>query len=372
MQITEIILRKIRLKRKAPFLSSRTLTFDRQIILITVKNKDGLEGHGECSAPESPKYCEEWTSSAWEALHSLLVPLIMETKEVSAKRISALFAIYRGNKMAKASIESAIWELESKAAGLPLWKYLGGKNEPVPCGVALGIAEDTNVLLDKISEELDAGYKRIKLKIQHGADIEIIGAVRNKFPQINLMVDANGAYQHKDIAHLKKFDHFNLMMLEQPFKPDDLFSFKSAQKVLNTKICMDETIVSNEAALSAIKLGLCSIINLKLGRVGGYTESKSIIETANLKNTGIWCGGQHESGLGKAHNLALATLMPKEIPSEISASSRYWDKDIIIPELTVDSNGMMQLPHSPGVGFSVDKEFIEKKTIQVSIFKNKK
>lgn len=368
MIIREMELREITMKRKASFTSSRGSIQQRRVLLIFVRDNDGFEGYGESSASEEPRYCEEWTESAWSILDSLLIPRILGSDEIEASEIRKLLSIFRGNKMAKAAVETAIWDLEAKRANQPLWKLLGGTPSPINCGVALGIASSIGELLEKIEKELSHGYQRIKLKIEPSWDVQIVKEVRNKFPNIPLMVDANGAYRIEDLKLLKQFDEFDLMMIEQPFAPDDLLAYRESMEVLRTRICLDETIVSEESARTAVKFPLCSIVNLKLGRVGGYSESKLIAGTCYNGGLDVWCGGQHETGLGKAHNIVLASMLKRAIPAELSASSRYWDKDIIIPEISIEPDGTLLLLNKPGIGYQLDHAFINKVTVRKKLF----
>lgn len=371
MIIREIELREITMKRKSSFTSSRGSIHHRRVLLVYVRDNDGFEGYGECSASEEPRYCEEWTESAWSILDSLLIPRVLSIEKIEASGIRKLLSIFRGNRMAKAAIEIAIWDLEAKRANQPLWKLLGGTTSPINCGVAIGIASSISELLQKIEKELSHGYQRIKLKIEPHWDVQIVKEVRNKFPNISLMVDANGAYRIEDLKMLKQFDDFNLMMIEQPFAPDDLLAYREIMQVLRTRVCMDETLVSVESAKTASKLSLCSIANLKLGRVGGYSESILIAETCFNAGLDIWCGGQHETGLGKAHNIILASLLKRKIPAELSASSRYWEKDIIIPEISIEPDGTLLLLNNPGIGYQLDHDFINKITVRKKLFLRK-
>ncbi len=368
MKITEIELREIKMKRKNPFLSSRGLTQDRRIILVFVRDSGGLEGWGESSAPEEPRYCEEWTESAWSILESFLIPHVLREPDIGPDRTWGLLSTYRGNRMAKSAIEMAVWDLEAKNLGLPLWKILGGKPDPIPCGVSLGIASSVVELLNRIDKELESGYQRIKLKIQPLWDVEIVKQVRKVYPEIALMVDANGAYSIEDISLLRKFDEFNLMMIEQPFAPDDLLAYRLAARALSTKLCLDETIVSHQSVKAAAEFELCSLVNLKLGRLGGHTESRLAKMACQLGGIETWCGGQHETGLGRAHNIALASHLTRTLPAELSASLRYWEKDIIIPEITIEPNGSLLLRNEPGIGYELDRAFIDSVTVRKKCF----
>ncbi|MFZ1618334.1 MAG: o-succinylbenzoate synthase [Flavobacteriales bacterium] len=376
MRIKEIELREIQMRRKTPFTSSRGTFQNRRIIIIIVRDFDGNEGFGECTAGEEPRYCEEWTDSAWYFLESLLIPLILLNSEIEASNINQTMLKYRGNRMAKAAVEMAIWDLKAKILKLPLWKLLGGVPDPIPCGVALGISSSIQELLKKINLELESGYKRIKLKIEPSSSINIIKQVRKNFPTIPLMVDANGSFCLNDIDLLKQLDEYDLLMIEQPFMPEDLVTHKIASEIISTKLCLDETIISLEAANMVAEFVKCPIFNLKLGRMGGHCESSMVASLCNSWGIESWCGGQHETGLGKAHNIALASQLVRKIPAELSSSSRYWEKDIILPEIEVGSDGNLILRDDIGIGYEIDIEFIEsitvrKKTLNNLNFQNK-
>jgi o-succinylbenzoate synthase len=362
INISSIEIREIALQRRSEFISSRARVKERRILLVTVKDRHGVEGWAECSAPEEPRYCEEWTKSAWEVLNSILAPVLLNTAAIEPSDVRHYFEPYRGNRMAKAAIEAACWDLQAQELETPLWQLLGGTPEPIPCGVAIGIVNSVEELLDRIREEVDSGYKRVKLKIGRDWDIEVIEAVRDQFPKLNLMVDANGAYRLEDIPKLRLLDQFDLMMLEQPFAPDDLSAYRCAQDTLRTPICMDETIVSILSTKAAVEFNLCHIINVKTGRIGGLSESREIIQFCREKNIPTWCGAQHEAGIGRAQNIALATLTTRQYPSEVSASKRYWDEDIILPEITIDTNGTVLPSMKPGFGFDVNRALIDSAT----------
>lgn len=362
MEISSIAVREIVMMRRTEFISSRASVSSRRIILVSIKDTDGYEGWGECSAPEEPRYCEEWTNAAWEVINTILVPVLLSKAGVTAINVRDLFEAYRSNRMAKAAIEAAYWDLEARRQHIPLWQLLGGVGDPIPCGVALGIMDSIDELIDHIEKELDAGYRRIKLKIGPGWDIDVVEAVRTTFPHAILMVDANGAYRINDINTLQSLDQFGLLMLEQPFAPDDLWAYREAYERLQTPICLDETVVSLLSAKAALLLRLCGIVNIKLGRVGGYTEAKEIVELCLQHNVPSWCGAQHEAGIGRAHSIALATLMRRDVPSEISASARYWSEDIIIPEISVDAQGYLCPPTGPGFGFEINHRLVEAAT----------
>jgi O-succinylbenzoate synthase len=298
-------------------------------------------------------------------LDRFFAPALLATPALdTASAVREVLQPFGGNRMAKAAVECACWDLEAKQAGLPLWKLIGGSADPVPCGVALGLQSGVGALLDRIEDEVADNYRRIKLKIGRGWDVEVLEAVRKRFPQIVLMVDANGAYSAADIELLASFDAFDLLMIEQPFRPDDLSACKAARDRIRTPICLDESVTSVGMARAVLDYDLCDIVNIKVGRVGGHVESAEIAQVCREANIPTWCGAQHEAGLGRAHNLATASLLPREIPSELSASARYWDEDIVDPALSVDKNGFMSLPSAPGVGFDLNFDLIEACTVR--------
>jgi O-succinylbenzoate synthase len=339
-------------------------TYERQIILARVVDEQNNEGWGECTAGETPSYCEEWTNSCWEVLREILAPVVLDKEIETASQVWDLMKKVRGNRMAKAAIETAIWDLEAKKLNVPLWKHLGGTNQEIACGVSIGIQDSVEQLFDKIQTELDAGYQRIKIKIKPDWDYQIIKKVREKFGDILLMGDANSAYSLDDIDLFKQMDEFNLMMFEQPLAHDDIFDHAKLQREINTPICLDESIHSAEDAGKAIELNAGKIINVKLGRVGGHSEAKRVEEVCRKDNVPVWCGGMLESGIGRAHNIAMSTLEGFTLPGDVSASKRYWHEDIIEPEVSVTENGTIIAPEKAGIGFDVKRNRIDKLTVR--------
>ncbi|MDX6558688.1 MAG: o-succinylbenzoate synthase [Blastocatellia bacterium] len=364
MIISSLELREIRLPLIHFFETSFGRTTERRIILVRVTDKDGAEGWGECTAGESPFYCEEWTETAWPTLKEFLAPMVVGQQVEEAAGVGALMAKVRGNRMAKAAIETACWDLESKRAGVPLWKYLGGVNQEIPCGVSIGIQESPEKLLEKIERELAAGYQRIKIKIKPGWDLTVLRKVRERYPEVLLMGDANSAYTLNDVELFQALDDFNLMMIEQPLAHDDMFDHAELQKQIKTPVCLDESIHSAEDARHAIDLGACRIINVKLGRVGGHTEAKRLEAECRERGIPVWCGGMLESGIGRAHNIAMATLAGFTLPGDVSASSRYWTEDIIEPPVMVSERGTITAPAGPGIGFEVNQSRIDRLTVR--------
>jgi len=369
LRITSIELREIRLPLIHFFETSFGRTTERRIILARVTDADGAEGWGECTAGEGPFYSDEWTDTCWATLAEFLGPMVLGNEVASAGKVFGLMRPVRGHRMAKATIETACWDLEAKNAGVPLWKHLGGARSEIASGVSIGIQDTPDELLEKIRREVNAGYQRIKIKIKPGWDLKIIERVRKEFPDIRLMGDANSAYKLSDVLLFQQLDHFNLMMLEQPLAHDDIFDHSVLQRQIQTPVCLDESIRSAEDATHAIALESCRIINVKLGRVGGHAEAKRIERVACDNEIPIWCGGMLESGIGRAHNIAMSTLAAFTLPGDVSASARYWEEDIIDPPVTVSSRGTIKVPDAPGIGFAINLPRIEVLTVRKETIK---
>jgi O-succinylbenzoate synthase len=363
MRVREIKLREVRMKLVAPFETSMERLDVRRVVLVEV-NVDGVTGWGECVAGESPSYSPETTETAWHILRDHLWPLLKGREFGSAAEVWKLLAHVRGHNMAKASLEAAIWHAESLQKGIPLWKLLGGTREEIASGVSIGIKESLDELVAAVKTELAAGYQRIKIKIKPGKDLAPVQRLRQEFPRIKLMVDANSAYTMEDWPMLKQLEGFYLMMIEQPLGWDDLYGHVALQKKLETPICLDECIHTEEQARAAIELGACKIINIKLGRVGGFTVARRIHDLCRQHGIPVWCGGMLESGIGRAHNIALSTLPGFTLPGDVTASKRYWAEDIIDPEVTVSPQGTIRVPQGPGIGFEPRLERIEKLTVR--------
>ena len=369
MLIQSIELREIRLPLIHFFETSFGRTTERRILLARLTDANGGEGWGECTAGEGPFYSDEWTDAAWDTLVAFLAPMIVGKKIESAADVFSLMKPVRGHRMAKATIETACWDLEAKNAGVPLWKHLGGTRSEIACGVSIGIQDSPEILLEKIRKEVDAGYQRIKIKIKPDWDLKIVERVRQQFPDIRLMGDANSAYKLSDVPLFQQLDRFNLMMLEQPLAYDDIFDHAVLQRQIQTPVCLDESIRSAEDARHAISLESCKIINVKLGRIGGHAEAKRIENVARDNEIPIWCGGMLEAGIGRAHNIAMSTLAGFTLPGDVSASARYWEEDIIEPPVTVSARGTIAVPDSPGLGFKVNEPRVEALTVRKETIK---
>jgi len=357
MRLQSLTLREIHLKLIAPFETSMDRVTERRIILAEVQ-ADNVSGWGECTAGETPYYCPEDTETAWHILKNFLWPRLKGRELTSAADVWPLLEQIRGHNMAKATVETAIWDAEAKLKNIPLWKLIAGlpaaagPRQEIPCGVSIGIKDSLEELVDNVKKELAAGYQRIKIKIKPGKDILPVQRLRQDFPGIKLMVDANSAYRKEDLPLLKQLDAYYLMMIEQPLGWDDLFGHVEIQKNLQTPICLDECIHTYEQAEAAIALGACKIINIKLGRVGGLLQAKRIHDLCQRHNVPVWCGGMLESGIGRAQNIAMSTLPNFSLPGDVTASRRYWHEDVITPEVTVTPNGTIQVPTTPGIGFT--------------------
>ena len=364
MSIFSIELREIRLPLIHFFETSFGRTTERRIIIVRVVDRDGAEGWGECTCGEGPFYSDEWTETAWPTLKEFLAPMVVGREVGSAATVHELMQSVRGHRMAKAAIETACWDLEAKRAGAPLWKHLGGVQTIIPCGVSIGIQDSPEQLIEKIEQEVNAGYQRIKIKIKPGWDLDIVRRVRERFPAIDLMGDANSAYSLNDVPLFKALDEFNLMMLEQPLAYDDMFDHAELQKHIKTPVCLDESVKTPADAANAINLAACQVINVKLGRVGGHALAKRVESIARERSIPVWCGGMLESGIGRAHNIAMATLAGFTLPGDISASARYWEADIIEPPVTVTSRGTIVAPDKPGIGFEVNRKRLDQLTMR--------
>jgi O-succinylbenzoate synthase len=363
MKIESIELREIHMQLKSPFETSFGTTQNRRILLAEVI-AEGIRGWGEVTAGETPSYNSETTDTAWHVLSDFIAPKLTGKTIEKATGFRALVAPIRGHEMAKGGIENALWDIEAQSKGMPLWKLLGGTMEEIACGVSLGIRESPASLVRKVEEELRSGYQRIKLKIKPDKDLEYVAAVRKEFPNIRLSVDANSAYTLEDTAHLKKLDEYKLLMMEQPLNWDDIYAHSKLQAQIETAICLDECIHDTRQALTAIELKACRIINIKLGRVSGHTEARELQAVCHGRNIPVWCGGMLESGIGRAHNVAMSTLPGFTLPGDVSASRRYWNDDIIEPAVEVTPKGTIQVPKTPGLGYAVKRELIEKLTVR--------
>jgi o-succinylbenzoate synthase len=363
MRIREITLRELSMKLVTPFEISTVRTDVRRILLLEAK-VDGVTGWGECVAGETPAYSPETTDTAWHILCDHIWPVVKGRDFSKAAEVSDLLEPVRGHNMAKGALEAAVWDAEAKQKNVALHKLLGGTREEISSGVSIGIKESLDELVCAVKKELASGYQRIKIKIKPGKDLEPVKRLRQEFPRIKLMVDANSVYRLEDWPRLKELEAYYLMMIEQPLGWDDLYGHMELQKKLDTPICLDECIHSVEHAEAAIALKACKIINIKLGRVGGYTNARKIHDVCEKNAIPVWCGGMLESGIGRAHNIALSTLSNFSLPGDVTASRRYWHEDIIEPEVTVSPQGTIRVPNEPGIGYQPRMDRIEKFTVR--------
>jgi len=367
MRTDRIELRELQMPLVQFFETSFGRTTTRRIVLVRVE-AEGLSGWGEVTAGEEPFYSYETPDTAWHILRDFLIPWTLGKEWASPSDVASRFRPIRGHNMAKAALENALWDIAAQRQNLPLAKLVGGTLAEIPCGVSIGIQTSIEELLDKIAREVAAGYQRIKVKVKPGWDVNVLEAIRNRFPRILLMADANSAYSLADLGRLKDFDRFYLMMVEQPLGWDDLLDHARLQKEIATPVCLDESIHSAEDARKAIEIGACKIINIKLGRVGGFTSARQVHEVCRGRNVPVWCGGMLESGIGRAHNIAMSTLPGFILPGDVSASKRYWAEDIIEPEVTVTARGTIQVPQVAGLGYSPNRQRIDTLTVRKESF----
>jgi O-succinylbenzoate synthase len=347
-KLDRIVLRQIAMPLVHFFETSFGRTTHRKIILIEVVS-DGVAGWGEVTCGEHPFYNEEWTSAAWLLLRDYICPRALHGTPAGQ---------IRGHQMTQGGLEAALTDLDARLAATPLWRHIGGVRQEIACGVSIGIQDSVEQLIGKIDAEVQAGYQRIKVKIKPGWDVDVIREVRAAFPTIRLMADANSAYTLAGADHLKRLDEFHLMMIEQPLAHDEIIDHAALQARLDTPICLDECIRNAHHAEQAIRLHACGILNIKLGRVGGFAEAKRVHDVALAHGIPVWCGGMLEAGIGRAHNVALSTLPNFVLPGDVSASKRYWARDIIAPAIEVSAQGTIAISDQPGFGYEVDRDYI--------------
>jgi O-succinylbenzoate synthase len=367
MRIERIELRHVRLALATPFVTSMGVKQDEEHIIVRV-DAEGVTGWGESVAEATPFYTYETTGTAWHILRDFLVPAVLGRNLSSVNEAIALNARVRGHLMAKAGLEAALWDAFAKSAGVSLSKMLGGVRERIEVGVSIGIQPTSGELLTRIAGYLEEGYRRVKIKIAPGCDVALVKAVRREYPDIPLQVDANSAYGLDDIAVFRALDEERLLLIEQPLAHDDIYEHSKLQRQLKTSICLDESIHSLADARAALELGSCRVINIKPGRVGGFTESKRIHDLCASRGVPLWHGGMLESGIGRAGNVALASLPSFRLPGDISASRRYYREDIVSPEFEVAPDGTMAVPAGPGIGVEVVADRLERVTLRREVF----
>lgn len=362
MKTEKITLYHTKMKLVSPFETSSVIETHVEHIIIEVE-AEGITGWGECVAGATPSYSNETVKTAWYILEDFLIPDLLNKKFENIQDVIKNWNWIRGNRMAKAGLESTIWDVFAKMQNKSLSKILGGSCDRVEVGISVGIQSSPNKLIETVASYLQEGYKRIKIKIAPGKDLEFISPLRKKFPDIQLQVDANSAYTLKDISIFKAMDDYNLLLIEQPLGYEDIYEHSKLQKEISTPICLDESIHSLNDAKAAVELGSCRIINIKPGRVSGFTESKLIHDYCASQKIPVWHGGMLESGIGRAGNIALASLPNFTLPGDISASKRYYKEDIVEPSFEVTSDGMMNVPTDPGIGVNVIEEKLAKVTL---------
>ena len=363
MKILGVELLEVRMPLRDPFETSVGTCTERRIILVRVEGDEGGEGWGECVAWELPCYSSETVDTAWAILQELILPAVVGREILDPREILKPVQWIRGHSMAKAAFEMAAWDLQAKEQGVSLRELLGGSDEPLSVGVSVGLQRDLDTLMRRIEEHLKEGYARIKLKIKRGQDVELLRAVRDRFPELTLQADANAAYTLDDAELLQELDDFDLVLLEQPLGEQELLDHAELQAGLRTPICLDESIRSAADARLALELGACRIVNIKPGRVGGLSESRAIHDLCQERGVPVWCGGMLESGIGRAHNLALATLPGFTLPGDLSESRRYWERDVVHPEFEL-MDGKMVPPEGLGIGVEPDRDRIRQLTLR--------
>jgi O-succinylbenzoate synthase len=364
VDLDSVEMRLVRLPLVEPFETSFGRIDSRLVFLVSIE-AEGERGWGEVVAAEHPLYSYETVGTARHVLRDYLAPALMQSPLAGPLDLASRFARFRGHNMAKAGLELAYMDLIARLSNLSLSQSIGGTRERIPVGVSLGIQPRIEALIERVDRHLALGYQRIKLKIKPGWDLDVVARVRELHPDILLSVDANTAYTLDDRDHLKRLDDYGLLMIEQPLDFDDLLDHAKLQSEMKTPLCLDESITGAQRARQALEIDSCRIINIKIGRVGGYTEALAIHNHCYSKNVPVWCGGMLESGIGRAHNIALASLPGFILPGDISASSRYFARDVIIPEVRVAPDGTVEVPRNPGLGFDVDVDYIKDRTEEV-------
>lgn len=366
MIIFSIKLYVIKMPLKSPFFTHLGTVKEREGIIVKIMDADGYCGYGESVAFSSPWYTEETVKTSLHVMEEFLIPLLQNNTIEHPGEASRLFESIRGNNMAKAALETALWDLYAKRKGISLSELLGGTLKEIPAGVVVA-ADSIPKALSQIEVYVSEGYQRIKVKIHPGNDRSMLTEIRRHYPNLPIMADANSAYTLKDMDRIKALDEFNLMMIEQPLAHNDIYEHSLLQKVIQSPICLDESIHTFEDARLAVEMESCQVINIKVGRVGGLAEAKRIYDLCINRGIKVWVGGMIEFGVSRAHNIAFASLSGFSIPGDISASSRFWEEDIILPEVIVE-NGFVKVPYSSGLGFEINEKVLRKVTLQSKKF----
>ncbi len=359
MKVDSITLYHISMPLVSPFETSFGVTSLRECILVSV-DSDGETGWGECAVDREPGYCYETTGTAWHILKDFISPLLLGQNINDANDFQRRVARIRGHNLAKAGVEMALWDLNGKRKGKSLRELLGGLRARVEVGVSVGLQDSPEALVERVHQYLDEGYGRIKIKIKPGRDVGDTEAVRKTFPHIPLQVDANSVYTLESSQVLRPLDMLELLLIEQPLFEDDLWNHHKLQKQFHTPICLDESIINLQLARSALEMEACRIINIKPGRVGGLSQAVLIHDLCKAQGVPVWCGGMLETGIGRAANLALASLPGFSLPGDISASDRYYKKDITKERFILDPGSTIDVPSGPGLGVTIDSVAIKK------------
>jgi O-succinylbenzoate synthase len=368
--LTRIRLREIRLPLREPFQISSGIVSDRRILLLELTDASGITVWSECVAGEAPNYTPETIDTAWHAISQWVAPRVLgKSFEHPGEVHGALDKDFRGHNMAKAGVEMGMWALAAELSGLPLARMVGGTRTSIATGISLGIQRTPAALVDKARAALAEGYRKVKIKIMPGSDVEFVRAAREELgASAPLMADANNAYTLDDIDRLAALDTLDLMMIEQPLAWDDIVRHAELQRRLETPVCLDESITSLDRAIDMHTLGAGRIINIKPGRVGGFGPSVAIHDFCEQQGIPVWCGGMFESGVGRAYNVALASLPNFTKPGDVSPSARYWERDVVTPEWTMDATGMVKVPlEQPGIGVSIDLDRVENVTVRTAV-----
>lgn len=368
MRVSSVELRLVKLPLVSPFETSFGREAEKAALIVRMAC-DGIEAWGECVAGEGPWYSYETLATAWHVIEEYLAPLLLDRELEDPIDVNRLFARVRGHNMAKACLEMAAWDAFAKREGMPLSALLGGTRESIECGVSIGIQESVDRLVEVVGRFLEQRYRRIKVKIKPGYDVEVLRRLRREYPDILLSADANAAYAEEHFPLLMRLDEFNLLMLEQPLGADELVAHAELQGALKTPICLDESIHSLGAAKAALRLGSCRVINIKPGRVGGHLASKQLHDLCKAHGVPVWIGGMLETGIGRAHNIALASLDNFRLPGDLSASDRYFHEDIVEPPFRLKPDGTMDVPKGPGIGVEVKLDFVEKITLKKKLLR---
>lgn len=367
MKLTAVTIYLLKMRMKSPFATSFGVIQDKTVLAIKAVDESGMVGWGEGVAFDDPSYTEETAKTTWHMLEDFLIPMLLHKEIGHPDEVNALFKPIRRNMMAKSAIEGAVWDIYAQLTGQSLAQAIGGTANTIEVGISIGLQQTNEALFTVIEDYLAQGYKRIKVKIKPGRDIELIRAIRERFGDIPLMADANSAYTLRDMPLLQQLDTFHLLMIEQPLAYDDLVEHAILQKQMQTPICLDESITSLEDIKRAVHLGSCKVVNIKIARVGGITEAIRIHDYCQQHHIKVWCGGMLEAGIGRAHNVALTSLANFVLPGDTASSSRYWYEDIIEPEVTA-WDGLIDVPQTVGIGYRVREEYIEQEAIMQKTF----